>query len=210
MKRLNDKAAYMYARMQSSLCDVTVNSRFVAYLIDWFVGTIFIFIIPIYMYSILTGSTNMQEAMVFLNYPGNNGFIACGIAFLMALIYYVLIPWKVWKGQTLGKRAFGFKIVRNNGEDVTLWTLIKRQLVGIALIEGNLIVLTSLYRQGVFLFSGYDAPQLLIYAWVGISVISCMLVVFVGNGKMIHDYIGGTYVMMDPNRKINNRKDARI
>ncbi len=210
MKHLNNLVTKWYANMQHSICDVTLNKRFFAYMIDNFIGYLFIFIIPIYMYSILTGSKNMEEATLFLNYPGNHGLIYCIVALVMGLIYYVLIPWKVWKGQTLGKRAFGFKIIQEDGRDVTLWTLVKRQLIGIVLIETNLFVLSSVYRQLIYLLSGYDFAEPLLYLGLILSVISCLLLVFVGNGRMIHDYVGGTYVIMDPNRKINDRKDERI
>lgn len=210
MKFLNNLRNKMYANMYNSMCDVTLNKRFLAYIIDWFVGYLFIFFIPIIGYSMLTGSTNTVEATLFLNYPGNYGLIYCIVALIMGMIYYVVIPWKVWRGQTLGKRAFGFKIVQKDGSDVTLWSLVKRQLLGVILIEGYLFALYTVYQQLLYLVYGYNFTTVLSWLWIILSTLSCILLVFVGNGRMIHDYVGNTNVIMDPNRKLNDRKDERI
>jgi uncharacterized RDD family membrane protein YckC len=45
--------------------------------------------------------------------------------FLGATAYFTLFTWK-WQGQTPGKRALGIKVVKLNGEPLTLWNSFER------------------------------------------------------------------------------------
>lgn len=64
-------------------------------------------------------------------------FIACfssgALVILFALIYMVVLP-AFWKGQTLGKRFFRIKLVRADGNNVDLKTLLVREITRLVLL----------------------------------------------------------------------------
>lgn len=56
-------------------------------------------------------------------------FIAGIIGVIFALFYYIYIPFFVYKGQTVGKRICKVKIIQNNNQEVSLKSLVLRQMV---------------------------------------------------------------------------------
>ncbi|TMW70966.1 RDD family protein [Alteribacter natronophilus] len=89
---------------------------------------------------------------------------------LLSLLYFLLVP-VFWYGYTVGKRAVGVRIVQMDGSNVTLWTMIKRDL-----ISGLVYAIT-----------------------IGIAVIvSAFMVGLREDKRSIHDFIAGTYVTYDP------------
>lgn len=182
-------------KLDQTICEVPINKRFIAYLVDWFVGSIFIFLIPVYFYSILTGIADAGPAMQFSNYPQPYPLIMAGISLLMAVIYWIIIPTFVWEGQTFGKRCNGFKVVQTNDEKVNLWILCKREILGIFIIEGALFSVSNVLHQVLFLVSGVDLGRYLMYIGGGISAVSCAMVMMFGARRMLHDYIANTKVI---------------
>ncbi|MBA2173748.1 RDD family protein [Halobacillus locisalis] len=85
---------------------------------------------------------------------------------LLNLLYLVLIP-VIWKGYTIGKRILKIRIVRKSGQNVGLWTMVLRAVVG-----------------------G------LVYAFTfGIGlIVSAFMVGLREDKRAIHDFIAGTYV----------------
>lgn len=55
---------------------------------------------------------------------------------LISFLYYVLVPCKVWKGQTLMMRAMHIKIVDIDGSDIDMMRMFLRFFVGCLIIEG--------------------------------------------------------------------------
>lgn len=67
------------------------------------------------------------------------------LSFILGFIYFVWIP-KRMNGQTFGKKLAHIKIVKANGEPLTLWTLFLREFIGkflstIILFIGYLMIL---------------------------------------------------------------------
>lgn len=91
------------------------------------------------------------------------------------LAYGILLP-LLWYGYTLGKRVYGIRIVRIDGKQLTLWTLIKRNIIG---------GLVYIFTLGIGL------------------IISALMVGLREDKRSIHDLIAGTYVtyQSDPREK---------
>lgn len=183
-------------KLDQTICEVPINKRFVAYLVDWFVGSIFMFLIPVYCYSIITGNAEAGPAMQFSNYPAPYPLIMAGISIAMACIYWIVIPTFVWEGQTFGKRCNGFKIVQTNDQKVNLWVMCKRQVLGIFVLEGALFSVSNVLHQVLFLVSGVDLGRYLMYIGAAISIVSCMMVMLFVARRMLHDYIAKTKVIL--------------
>ncbi|PYZ96424.1 hypothetical protein CR205_11925 [Alteribacter lacisalsi] len=91
---------------------------------------------------------------------------------VLGLPYYLLVP-VFWYGYTVGKRAVGVRIVKLDGDNVTFWTMIKRDI-----IAGLLYGITF-----------------------GIAaIVSAFMIGIRKDKRSIHDFIAGTYVTHDPPR----------
>ncbi|WP_165346802.1 RDD family protein [Gottfriedia acidiceleris] len=92
------------------------SSRLLAILVDGFIIFLFIFAI-----SIITGMTKFST---FFNPTRGSSLLSI----ISVIIFYILIPTFVWKGQTLGKRWLKIAIVKNNDQEVNLKTMIIREI----------------------------------------------------------------------------------
>ncbi|UPM55619.1 RDD family protein [Gottfriedia acidiceleris] len=98
------------------------SSRLLAILVDGFISFLFIFAI-----SIITGMTKFST---FFN-PTRVEKIDIGtslLSIICVIIFYILIPTFVWKGQTVGKRWLNIAIVKNDDQEVNLKTMIIREI----------------------------------------------------------------------------------
>ncbi|RKQ34727.1 RDD family protein [Oceanobacillus halophilus] len=97
---------------------------------------------------------------------GDFNYDKANITDLLSLLYGIFVP-VLWRGYVIGKRIMNIRIVKVNGEDVTVGTMLLRHLV-----------------------AG------LVYAFtLGIGlIISAFMVGLRQDKRAIHDFIAGTYV----------------
>ncbi|PGZ92073.1 RDD family protein [Bacillus sp. AFS029533] len=98
------------------------SSRLLAILVDGFISFLFIFVI-----SIITGMTKFSA---FFN-PNKVDKFDIGsslLSIISIIIVFILIPTFVWKGQTIGKRWLNIAIVKIDGQEVNLKTMIIREI----------------------------------------------------------------------------------
>ncbi|MEH7453539.1 RDD family protein [Gottfriedia acidiceleris] len=98
------------------------SSRLLAILVDGFISFLFIFAI-----AIITGMTKFST---FFNPTRVDKFDIGSslLSIISVIIFYILIPTFVWKGQTLGKRWLKIAIVKNDDREVDLKTMIIREI----------------------------------------------------------------------------------
>ncbi|WP_029453133.1 RDD family protein [Clostridium algidicarnis] len=175
------------------LSDVPSWKRFVAYMLDWYLGSIFTSLPMVMIYMKVTNTDNLNVNL--FQYPKQYAMLAGGLGLLFALFYYMIVPLCIWKGQTLGKRWCHFKIAKRDGDDVCLKELFLRQIIGIFLIEGALIFPSDLFHQILSLVSNINFVTPLTYIGIVVSVLSAIFVIFRKDHKAIHDLISNTKVM---------------
>jgi uncharacterized RDD family membrane protein YckC len=180
-------------RKVSVLCDVPSWKRFIAYMVDWYLGSIFTSLPMVLIYMKVTNTTDLNVNL--FQYPKQYAMLAGGLGLLFALFYYVIVPLCIWKGQTLGKRWCHFKIVKTGGGDVFLKELFLRQIIGIFLVEGALIFPSNLFHQILSLASDVNFITPLMYGGIVVSVLSAVFVIFRKDSKAIHDLISNTTVI---------------
>ena len=172
---------------------VSKVKRAVAFLADWYISTLLAGIPLLYMYSVQSGSTEVPASLT--QFSGSLGIIAGLIGVVIITLYYVVVPLKFNKGQTLAKNVLGVKIVQNDGSEVTAKSLIKREILGVMLIEAGLVS-SSKYLREIFLIAGMDnVYRILAIVAIVIPFISIVIMMFNKESKMIHDIIGGTKVV---------------
>lgn len=172
---------------------VSKVKRAVAFFADWYISTLLAGIPLLYMYSVQSGSTEVPASLT--QFEGSLGVIAGLIGVVIITLYYVVVPLKFNKGQTLAKSVLGVKIVQNDGSEVTAKSLIKREILGVMLIEAGLVS-SSKYLREMFLIAGMDnVYRILAIVAIVIPFISIVIMMFSKESKMIHDIIGGTKVV---------------
>ena len=170
-----------------------VARRFLAYLIDWYVGALCI-ALPVSLVAHWTTGDISNQRLV--DYPAPFGLLAGVLALLFALAYYVAIPSAIWPGQTPGKRLLGIKIVRTDGGAATLSNLVMRQVVGVTLIEGVITNASSIWHQMLTIATGTNFVHPLMYIGLAFTLSSCLMILIRKDRRCLHDFIGGTKVSL--------------
>ena len=124
--------------------EVSLGTRFISYLIDWYVGALCT-AIPIALISQKLTNTMLNQNIIEFEAP--YGIIAGILAVMFAIFYFVIVPTYITKGQTFGKKVCKLKIVQKSDEDITLKNMVLRQIVGIIIIEGVLVSASSVWHQ---------------------------------------------------------------
>lgn len=175
-------------------------TRFIAYVIDWAIGGIIAGFPAVFIYAAVTKRSDMfSDLYVFpaLDFPVYWSFVAGIFCVLVALVYYVYIPYKKYPGQTLGKKWMKIKIMRLDGQPLDLKTLFIRQILGLMLLEGVSMVVTNYIRQMLTLATGFYLDYYLLAFGSFITVISCILVFNTPSARAIHDYMAKTRVALE-------------
>lgn len=201
-------------KIDQTTCDVEFSKRFLSYVVDWGLGGIFTGLPAVLTYGAVTGKSDMfSDLYVFqaLGFDKSWAYVAGNGTILFALFYYIYIPWKVYPGQTLGKRLMGFRILKTDGNAVDLKTLILRQFVGLMLLESIALVVSNYLSQLVTLtFMVYVDD---VWSVIGsiLFVLSTMLVAGTPSHRAIHDYIAKTKLeLYDKNKEIKKEEETSV
>lgn len=179
---------------------INMMNRIYAYIIDWIIGGILSSFPGVFLYAAITKQTDMYtDIYVFkaLGYSSMWSYLACFLGIVGFLFYYVWIPYKMYPGQTLGKKLMKLKIITVDGKQLTFQQLLIRQFVGLCLIEGSATIMTRYIRQMITLATSFyfDGP-LLVVGFV-ITVVSISLALFTPSKRSVHDYLSCTLVVDD-------------
>lgn len=170
-----------------------LTRRFLAYLIDWYVGGLMT-AFPISVISMKLFETVQNQNIMSFGSPWDMAAGALGVLF--GIFYYVAVPAFVWRGQTLAKRWLKLKIVQADGSEAQIKHIVLRQLAGMIVIEGSLVTVSTIWHQMAALATGIDLVKILMYAGIAVSLVSAAMTLF-GKHRAIHDRIGGTMVVLN-------------
>lgn len=178
---------------------VTFTTRVIAYALDWAIGGIICGLPAVVIYGLVTDRSDMfSDLYVFpsLGFSQGWSYLAGILCFIVALIYYIYIPYKVYPGQTLGKHIMKLKIVRVDGEPLDIKTLVMRHLVGLILLEGVSVVVSRYLRQMLTLATGFYFEYYLTAIGGLITMISGVIVYNTPSKRALHDYLAKTRVAL--------------
>lgn len=116
------------------------------------------------------------------------------------LVLEVLIPHKLFSGQTIGKRLMKIKIVERLGGVVSLRELLLRALIGMCLVEGFIWPAGAFLRQVITLSMGLSeagtmSDVTLYYVQLVAVLISGVSAMWTRDHLFLHDRIAGTRVV---------------
>lgn len=174
------------------------SKRILSNVIDWFLGGIISGLPGVVCFAWLTGSGELLTSMYQFESAGFSRYITLIVSLsclLFGFCYYVIVPWKVWPGQTVGKRLAHLKIIRYDQKSITFGTYFIRQFIILMFVEGAgtatstyiKILLTTSLR---FYVDGYLAA-----IWNVMTLVSIGLLFWSRRHLAIHDYVCKTTVV---------------
>lgn len=167
--------------------------RFAAMIIDWYI-TSMIAAIPVTFYfnkESYISSTDFKLA----NYDLNIAIFLGVFAVISGLVYYVLIPIFIFKGQTLGKKILKIKVVKQDKSEVDAKTILIREVLGSTLFEGGIVTTAIYLRQLVQLFVPFNIFTPWTYFTYITTIISIAIAYFNKESLTIHDKIAKTILI---------------
>lgn len=168
--------------------------RGIAAIFDIYISSVLANIPVLFIYSIKSGETQLPSDLSSL--PALSGSLICIMEIIMILVYYVILPVYKFNGQTFMKKLFGFKVVKTDGRNVDVSTLLKRELLGSMVVEGSFAMSGEYFRQLILIITGSDPlHKVLVYISYTLSILSVIFMIFLKNNRALHDFIAGTKVI---------------
>ena len=167
--------------------------RFIAYAIDWYLGSVISSLPLIIIYLMLhPRAKRIPNQLSLFSFPINIfvGIICLAVAFG----YYYLLP-LLWHGQTLGKKLTRIKVVGYDGSEVTPMQLFVRQIIMMTLIEGSLFTSTTTIHQMLSSMINIKVVSMISRCGLFISIVTIILLAVTNSHQALHDFVANTMVV---------------
>lgn len=173
-----------------SLRAASLGRRVVAFLIDWYVGSLAT-AAPIAAVAIYLGYEMTEQNIV--DYPAPWGLIAGVAGVAVGLVYYVLVP-MLTQGQTLGKRLLRLRIVSRDDGPATMPQLALRQM-SIILLEQAAVGTSTVVQQVIALLVSSTVAAAIMWVGYALTLVSFAACGVTRGRRALHDLIAGTRVV---------------
>ncbi len=176
---------------EKEMAYASLGKRAFAFLLDWYLGSVFSAIPVGFFWKKLTGEMEINTDITLFEEP--YGYLAGALGLLFGVLYFYIVPAYVWDGQTFAKRLMRIKMVDENGGKLAKSHIALRQIVGILFLEGA-YMLTGNYIVGMVSMATTDTVgRMLSYLMVMLFMGSVVLTV--KSRKAIHDYMAHSIVI---------------
>lgn len=174
--------------------DSSYFKRFIAYIIDWYLGSVLSSLPLIILYmSLHDDATFVPQTLNIFEKPYD---IFAGLLTIGVFIgYYAVIPAYVYCGQTIGKKLMKLKIVNNNYENVSAKQIFLRQVIIILFIEGSIYTTSHILYQLINIISGYNVLNICNYFGIFMTILSIGCIFLFKSKRALHDIIANTLVV---------------
>lgn len=174
--------------------DTNYLRRLIAYGIDWYIGGVVASLPIIILYMMHNDNvTYIVQQLSIFTYPLN--IIAGSLSFLVAVLYYVVVPACIWQGQTLGKKITHTKIISNNYQEVSVKQIWIRQGVMILLVQGSIFASSHMLHEVLEILTGYNIRTIYAYIGLAITTLSVLLVFLLPSKRALHDIVANTRIV---------------
>ncbi|WP_125702245.1 RDD family protein [Lacticaseibacillus daqingensis] len=173
--------------------------------IDWLVGGVVSGLPGVVAYAVLTGTDKPMKTLYAFREAGFSAgttMLIAALCLLFGLGYYVIVPWLVFPGQTLGKRFMHLRMVKQDGQPMHLQDYLLRQVVGLVLIEGAATATATYVRVMITAGSGFYVDGYFSIFWNIVTLFSMFLVFGTKRHLALHDYLAKTQVVAAPMTKL--------
>lgn len=172
--------------------------RLVGFVIDYLLCGLLSFLPVMLPYFLMTGGEALADVSSYVpigvGLPLVALFVLLGVA--LSWCYYVLVPLRVWPGQTPGKRIVGTEVVMADGGPAGLGALTVRWLA-MLFLETLSMTATSFLMQLMALLLGDAAVNAWRIPGLAGNFVSLLLVWRGKAHRPLHDLVAGTWVYAD-------------
>jgi uncharacterized RDD family membrane protein YckC len=176
------------------------KNRALAALVDWIVGGIFSGLPAVTAYALLSGSGEpLKDLYVFeaMGYSTWTTLLIAALCLVFAFFYYVIVPWKLYPGQTLGKRWLHLKIVNLDGTPLSLSDLVVRNFIILFFVEGTAVAASNYLRVILTTITRVYLDSYIGIAWSVLTIISMALLFGTKKHLALHDLLCHTTVIRE-------------
>ncbi|WP_203623640.1 RDD family protein [Lacticaseibacillus sp. 866-1] len=177
------------------------NARVLSGVLDWVLGGIVSGLPAVLIYAVLSGKSKPMTSMYMFHAAGiSDGatLATTALCLLFGFFYYVIVPWRIYPWQTVGKHLNHVQIVRRDGKPLTLGLLILRQFVFLVCIEGLATATSTYVKVFITLATKFYVDGYFTAVWTVITIISMVLVFWNKKHLALHDWALGTMVVAKP------------
>ncbi len=174
-----------------------VVPRVLAWLFDWGIGGILTSLPAIIIYSQFAKDSNLFTSLYDFRTIGFStaATIALGsLCISIGIFYYVIIPWKIYPAQTVGKKLLKLKIEKSNQQELTFKDYFLRQFIFIILIQGSATIVSRYFTQIFTLMSHFYIDGYVATAGFLITTFSATLAFGTPSKLALHDRVLKTLV----------------
>ncbi|AXR42762.1 RDD family [Pediococcus pentosaceus] len=174
------------------------NKRIYAFFIDWVFGGVLAGLPSMIIYSVLTGESTPLTSMYEFELAGISKeitILVLLICFFVGVFYYLIIPWKIYPGQTVGKKIVGLKIISLNSKCLCIKTYFIRQFIFLILIEGVATPISTYIKVFITTLTRIYVDPYLNLIWNILTIVSIGFMCFGKNNLCLHDYFAKTTVI---------------
>lgn len=171
-------------------------NRFGAFVIDWMICGLILGTINAISYRMFSGTKELftdYYSFLLADIPVSSVVIPFCICMAVGIIYYVLIPYLVWPGQTPGKKIVNIKIVTEDNKFLMLKLFIRNFVLFILIGCASPVSTTLRQFITIMIKINVDEPWLVIGSVL--CVISFVTAMWKSSGKAIHDRLTHTKVI---------------
>ncbi|WP_028042453.1 RDD family protein [Candidatus Stoquefichus massiliensis] len=167
--------------------------RLIAYIIDWYLGSI-VSMLPFLIIS-LAKHIDYNNIMNLELYSNQDLCIGMFFSLLFSLIYFLVIPFKLYDGQTIGKKIMKLKIIMNSNQEMKILNLFLRQILFIWFVEMSLHSIGGIFNQGIFILLKFNIILFFKEMNFYVIAISVFMLLVSNNHITLHDLISNTKVI---------------
>ena len=123
------------------------NTRVISGILDWLLGGGVSGLPAIIAWTMIFGKSKPLTNLYMFEVSGFGRMTTIWVdllCLLFGVFYYVIVPWYIWPGQTLGKRMMHLKIVRLNSKPLTFNLLVIREFIFLIFVEGIASTMSTL------------------------------------------------------------------
>lgn len=163
-----------------------------------------------------TGSENINDLLnneFILDYNYNlakYGMYTTIITLVITFLYFVIFQYYN-KGRTIGKALLDIMVVDNELKRVSFLKVLFRSLIINSIITNGILVLSVIFlNKNKFI----AVSEIVSVVEMGLIITCIILFIFRNDGKLVHDYIAGTKVILsdeyNDENKINKSKKVKV
>lgn len=170
-----------------------IGKRFMAYIIDWYFGSV-VAMIP-FLVIAMANNVAYNDVLNLAQYTMTEIITGVLISLVSSFLYFFILPWKIYPGQTIGKKIMKLKITNDKNEELTTTNLFIRQIICIWFVEISLHSIGGILLNTLVNIIPVDILFVIKDINIWVVVFSAIMLLITYRHISLHDWIAKTKVI---------------